>query len=290
MDLLRLALERAATAEEAVAVIQALNAEFGQGGSCGYEDRGFRYFSTFLIADARGAFVLETAGRETAVERVTSGVRSISNGLTIPDFARAHSDVVKTGVSACRLRRARTEQLGAGVSSAREVAAVLRDHGATTWPDYEWHRGAMRAPCLHAGGLLAASQTTASLVVELTAERFSAWATATSAPCLGVFKPVTLAPLDLGPTPGREPDASLWWAHERLHRAVMKDPARLAPLFLAERDALEARAFSGDADAQTLWNEARTALGTWTERVRAASGADLRPWAARRYWAARRAV
>ncbi|MFZ5443069.1 MAG: carcinine hydrolase/isopenicillin-N N-acyltransferase family protein [Myxococcota bacterium] len=287
MDLLRLALERAESAEEAVEVIKALHAEFGQGGSCGYEDRGFRYFSTFLIADARGAFVLETAGRETAVERVSSGARSISNGLTIPGFAEAHSDVVKTGVSACRLRRARTQALGAQVGSARELAGVLRDHGATRWPSYEWHRGAMRAPCMHAGGLLAASQTTASLLVELTPERMRAWATATSAPCLAVFKPVTLAPLDVGPTPGREPDDSLWWAHERLHRAVMKDPARLAT-FLAERDALEARCFADEVDAQALWHEARAALAKWTEQARATPSRDVRPWAARRYWRHRR--
>jgi dipeptidase len=287
MDLLRLALERATSAEEAVAVMQELNARFGQGGSCGYEDRGFRYFSTFLVADPGSAFVLETVGRETAVEKV-AGTRSISNGLTIPGFAERHSDLLKTRVSGCRLRRGRTELLAGRAGSARELAAVLRDHGGTAWPKYEWHRGAMRAPCMHAGGLLAASQTTASLVVELAAGRVQAWATATSAPCLSVFKPLTLAPLDIGATPGREPDGSLWWSHERLHRAVMRNPERLAPLFLAERDELEARSFAPGVEAQALWNEARSALDRWTRRVLATPVRDARPWAARRYWSARR--
>jgi hypothetical protein len=288
MDLLRLALERAASAEEAVAVIRELNAAHGQGGQCGYEDRGFRYFSTFLIADPKCAFVLETAGRETAVEKVV-GTRSISNGLTIPGFASAHSDVVKTSVSACRLRRTRTTELGARASSPGEFASLLRDHGETPWPSYEWHRGAMRAPCMHGGGVLAGSQTTASLVVELSGAEVRAWATGTSAPCVSVFKPLRVdSPLELGPVPSLTADRSLWWAHERLHRAVMKDPARLAPLFLAEKDALEARAFGPGADAQALWNEGRAAVERWTDLVLAQPGPDTRPWAARRYWARRR--
>jgi dipeptidase len=288
MDLLRLALERAASAEEAVLVIQQLNATHGQGGQCGYEDQGFRYFSTFLIADPKGAFVLETAGRETAVEKVLE-TRSISNGLTIGPFAAAHSDVVKTGVSACRLRQARTLLLGAGADAPRDFAMLLRDHGDTTWPGYEWHRGAMRAPCMHGGGLLAASQTTASLVVELSGGAVNAWATGTSAPCISVFKPLRVdTPLDLGPTPTLQPDGSLWWTHEKLHREVMKDPAKLAPLFLAERDALEARAFSSGVDAQALWTEARAAEERWSAAVRAKSSPDARPWAARRYWSHRR--
>jgi hypothetical protein len=128
-------------------------------------------------------------------------------------------------------------------------------------------------------------------VVELTGQGARAWATGTSAPCISAFKPVRVQePLDLGPVPSLSPDRSLWWTHERLHRAVMKDPARLAPLFLAERDALEARAFADGADAQALWNEGRAAVERWTALVLAQPGPDTRPWAARRYWARRRAA
>ncbi len=289
MDLLRLGLERAASAQEAVDVITALHTQYGQGGRCGYEDGSIRYFSSFIVADPSGAFVLETAGRETAVERVT-GARSISNGLTIPDFASAHADVVKTAISACRLRRPRTEASAARATSPNDMAHALRDHGTSRWPDYEWYRGAMRAPCMHAGGLVAASQTTASLVVEIASGTVRCWATATSAPCLSVFKPFSVtAPLDVGPTPGLEPDDSLWWTHERLHRRVMRDPERLAT-FLEERDQLEARAFATPApEPRAIWNDARAATVRWlaTARSHPTTG-DVRPWAVRRYWARRR--
>ncbi len=95
------------------------------------------------------------------------------------------------------------------------------------------------------------------------------------------------APLDLGVTPRAEPDGSLFWTHERLHRLVMQDPERLAPLFLPERDALEARLLSAD-DAQSAWNEAREALERWTTQVSARADRDVRPWATRRYWRMRR--
>lgn len=287
MDLLRLALERAASVDEAVHVITELNARHGQGGRCGYEDRGFRYFSSFLVADPRGAVVVETAGRAVATERV-AGARAISNGLTIPGFAQGHSDVVKTAVSACRLRRARTEASAAAATSVHDLARALRDHGDSAWPRYEWHRGAMRAPCMHAGGLLAASQTTASLVVELTAGGARCWATATSAPCLSVFKPFFVQQqVNLGPTPGLEPDDSLWWTHERLHRRVMRAPERLAT-FLAERDALEQANFASPVDAQRAWDEARDATGRWLATVQGQDARDERPWVARRFWQQRR--
>lgn len=291
MDLLRLALERAATAEAAVQVLTSLHETYGQGGRCGYEDRGFRYFSSFLVADGREAWVVETAGRQVEVERVR-GARSISNGLTIPGFAEAHSDWLKTRVSACRIRRARTEASAAAATDIAGLCRALRDHGDETWPRYSPLRGAMHIPCMHAGGLAAASQTTASWVAELRPEGCRHFVTATAAPCLSLFKPVSVGtPLSLGPPPGNNPDDSLWWRHERLHRLVMRDPARLAPLFLGERDTLEKQFLDGEFDSQAAFAEADAALLRFTERVRApADVVDRRPWWVRRYWRRRRVI
>ena len=85
MDLVRLALERAKTAAEAVAVIGALLEEHGQLGS-GIPTTGLpagAYDNTYIIADAKEAWILETAGREWVARRVDSGVASISNDLSI---------------------------------------------------------------------------------------------------------------------------------------------------------------------------------------------------------------
>jgi hypothetical protein len=88
MDLVRLALERAATAPEAVDVIGALLRRHGQGGT-GHDGVDRPYWSSFLVADARSAFVIETSGSELAVEPVER-TRATSNRTTIPAFDAAH--------------------------------------------------------------------------------------------------------------------------------------------------------------------------------------------------------
>jgi secernin len=290
MDLLRLALERAATAQEAVEVMVDLLERHGQGGGCGHEHRGFTYHNSFIAADAREAVVLETAGRHWAVERVTSGARSISNGLTIPDFAAAHGDRLRTGVSRCRIRQAITQRAGAAAATVSDLMTMLRDHGnGTPAPQYSVISGGMAAPCMHAGGLVASSQTTASWVAQLAPGGNRHWATGTSAPCTGLFKPVEVhEPLDLGAAPDDRFDPrTLWWRHELLHRRAMTDPARLVPLFRDERDALEAAWVADPPSPAAAFAEADRLLGVWSEQVVAAAGRDVRPAWVRRYWRTR---
>jgi hypothetical protein len=88
MDLVRLALERAPTAPEAVAVISALLQRYGQGGT-GHDGVDRPYWSSFLVADPLHAFVIETSGSELAVEPVER-VRATSNRTTIPVFDAEH--------------------------------------------------------------------------------------------------------------------------------------------------------------------------------------------------------
>ncbi len=299
MDLVRLALERSATADEAVGIITELLERHGQGGGCGYERRSFTYHNSFAIADPAEAYVLETAGRHFAVERVSSGARSISNGLTIPGFAETHSDTLRTAVSACRTRRELTEHGAAsGPATPAALMALLRSHGDTAAPRYSLANGGMAAPCMHAGGVLASSQTTASWVSELRrgSGRGSGrgpagrhWVTATAAPCTSVFKPVSVTePVDLGPAPVDtwDPNA-LWWRHERLHRRAMRDPETAYPLFVAERDELERRWLETPPGGSAAFAEADAYLARWTERVAAHVSTDARPVWVRRYWRAR---
>ncbi len=289
MDLLRLALERAATAESAVNTIVQLIAEFGQGGGCGHENRRFTYHNSFIVADPRRAFVLETAGKLHAIEEIV-GARSISNGLTIPGFARVHSDSIKSRVAACRMRRERTQLLATRAESVQDVIALLTDHGAGhDEPAYSWLNGAMSAPCMHAGGVAAASQTTASWVCELSSRGQSHWVTGTAAPCLSLFKPVRVdQPIEWGKPPTDQFDlASPWWQNEVLHRLTMRNPAALRPLFAAERREITAAWLAQPPEPPRAFDDSIQHVARWTNLVRNHPVADVRPLYVKRYWAKR---
>lgn len=286
MDLLRLALERSTSADEAVQTIVRLLEEFGQGGGCKLADPGFTYHNSYIVADPRTAIVLETAGRHYATEEIHGG-RSISNGLTIPDFARQYSDPIKTYVAACRLRRGRTQPRVEQATGPTDLVTILRDHGgAHATPHYSWLNGGLGAPCVHAGGLVASSQTTASWVADLRHGTVRHWATATSAPCTSLFKPVAVElPLELSANPtDRADDESLWWRHERLHRTVMCDPARLLPRYAHQRDEIERAWLADPPNSAEAFAEADRLLARWSEEVLAHAGPDTRPGFVRRYW------
>jgi len=231
--------------------------------------------------------LVETAGKAVSVERVT-GARTISNGLTIPGFAEAHTDRLITRVACVHARRACTTAAALRAETAADLVAMLRSHAASPHPRYSLLSGAFAAPCAHAGGLVAAAQTTASWVSDLRSEKVRHFATGTAAPCTGLFKPVEVAvPLDLGPPASDHYDpASLWWRHERLHRRVLRDPASLLPL-LAERQAIEARWLASPPDSRDAFAEADRLLAAWTEVALRQPAPDRRPWWVRRYWGVR---
>ena len=282
MDLLRLALERAATAGEALRLITALLETHGEGGSCGLT-HPFYYHNSFLIADPTQAWILETAGRQWAARQVTA-VGSISNKITIGSkwdlastdlvnyavdrgwcrqrqqfhFANCYSDFLYTRFSAAVSRQNCTlAALNAsrGKISIETMLSALRSHrsASPSWSPAPALTGA--DVCMHAGwGPIRGSQTTGSMISSLTPTLQTHWLTATSSPCTSIFKPVWLAPglPDLGPRPGAncDPD-SLWWRHEKLHReTLLAYPTRLAA-YRADRDRLEADFISSSAQLNT---------------------------------------
>ena len=301
MDLLRLALERAATAEEAVEVITGLLEQHGQGGSCGHTS-DLRYDNSFLVADPGGAWVVETAGREWAAQRVDS-VRSISNAITLGrdadivstglvrhavdngwsrsatqfDFSRDYSDFLYTRFSDARTRQCRTtDALRArqGAVDVEAAIALLRDHG-DVGPDWSPAKGPGagllgQTVCAHAGfGPVRISQSTGSWVSHLGADGvYTHWVTATSAPCTSVFKPLWFdggVPVS-GPQPrGRYDASTLWWRHEDLHRATLVDFARLHDLYRSEQLLLEERFRAGAARARTSADRAAVSESAYAE-------------------------
>jgi secernin len=101
MDLLRLGLERGRTAREALDVITALIERYGQFGS-GLPGAGLEgaYDNSFIITDAREAWILETAGRMWTAKRIVRGTASISNTLSLTkDWDMASKNLVGHAVA-----------------------------------------------------------------------------------------------------------------------------------------------------------------------------------------------
>ena len=252
MDLVRLGLERADSAERALEVVIELIETHGQGGS-GYRDMRWPYNNSFLIADPRQAWILEAAGRQWATRRCAA-VDSISNQVSIGtdwqrlggttvaqaraggrpagepfDFALAYRDTetVPRVLSEGRLRQSRgLLSAGRGRHTLVTLRALLRDHDASgprfvagATPDQEQ----FYTLCMHEGP----SRTAMSLLAELEAQPAgprAAWL-AFGRPCASVYFPLVLdgaLPDTLtrageeGP-PGEE---GLWWVFERLAAAV----------------------------------------------------------------------
>lgn len=269
MDLIRLGLERASTAAEAVEIMTSLLERHDQGGNCGHLEPSY-YHNGFLVADARDAFVLETVGREWITERV-SGVRAISNEYSIgtdvdrcstgiPDLLRQlgwagegaaeHAAIIKdparSHIGSARERAARSTALlsdGRGHLGIADVTRILRDHAGRSGADWNPAEQTAFSLCVHGGTGQRIAQTAGSMASEIRARDSVHWVTATSTPCIGLFKPVlfgTALP-DQGPKlSGRYDPETVWWRHERLNRrAVVGDYSAVVSAIAAERDALE---------------------------------------------------
>jgi len=283
MDMVRLALERAANAREAVEVLVGLLERYGQGGDCSIERPGWSYHNSFLVADPRGAVVLETAGSAWATEEITSGARAISNGLTIPRFAHTYADKMKGRLVGCSVRRRRAEALTGAADGALDLMAALRSHGTRDQPHWNLANGTLNAPCVHAGGLIKSSQTTSSLVADLRNNQL--FATGTAAPCTSIFKPIAAgADMDLPiDATNRFDERFLWWRHEVLHRHIMRDYAAGESRIAPERDAFERSAVAGEIPLESAFDSAEALETKWRRDV-TTDHQDRRPSFVRRLW------
>jgi secernin len=101
MDLIRLALERCRTAQQAVELIGSLVEQYGQfgSGSPGKSHAEGGYDNAFIVADPREVWILEAAGQCWAAKRVVDGFSSISNQPSIrTGWDQGSSDLVDHSV------------------------------------------------------------------------------------------------------------------------------------------------------------------------------------------------
>jgi dipeptidase len=281
MDLVRLGLERATNADEALEVITGLLARHGQGGVA--DTYGEAYFSSFLIADPTAAWVLETSGASW-VARPVEGNAAISNRLAIrDDWTQSSPDVAPgadfdtwrdpaapTGIADSRLQAScavlgtsSAEELG-----ARDLAAHLRDHGSGPWGAPGSGDAPVPPPtellvdwtgmsvCMHLHDYM---NTTSAMICELPQAGggpLRTWV-APGNPCVSIFVPTFPRQRDGEAIPEVLADESVWGQVATLRQEVEKDPQRLG-VVRAELDPLEAQ----------LWSMADEAVGapsSWPE-------------------------
>jgi secernin len=260
MDLVRLGLERGRDAREALEVIATLVESHGQGGAAFAPDGGGSH-NSFLIADDRSAWVLETSNRRWGARRATLDACSnhyMLNGdweiasRDLEPYARSRrwwrrperldlcaayrSAEVPPHISSGRHRRAlELLALGSGNHDFDSMRSLLRDHGDDTQAfeasdsDHEHER--YFTLCAHSEPI---QWTTASVIAALPDTRLAPWPVWISfgTPCTGVFLPVYLD----GVLPARlargGPEArvdSAWWTFKELQDAVLSDPERNTP-------------------------------------------------------------
>ncbi len=266
MDMVRLALERCKTAEEALELIIELLARYGQGGNCGYE-KPFTYHNSFLLADHNSAWVLETAGEYWAAEKVKD-VRSISNCLSIgSEYDKAHPDIINHALSKGYLKKGQefnfaqcyTDPLITHFSGSKNrlkmstdtlyknkgnitvetMQAILRTHD-TAIEGCQFKQASLKSICMH-GGFIFGDHTTGSYVAELAGDYPTYWVTGSSTPCISLFKPLWLTDNEavIFREDQEEMAINFWKRREGLHRMILNNQVGDLENYTAEIKQLE---------------------------------------------------
>ncbi|WP_395022348.1 C69 family dipeptidase [Dongia sp.] len=295
MDLLRLTLERAASADEGLAVMTALLEQYGQSGSTS-ATRQTTYHNSFIIADATDAWILETAGRHWAAkqvhdwaaisnvysigadyDRISAGAiaHAVASGWFDPkagkpfDFAAAYADQTVGFLPGCKARLVCAEARLAGLErkgriALEDVFSVLRSHDEGDLL-HDWRPGpdGESLICMHATAP-DGSETAASMVAELPGAGdpdgpYRLWLSLGS-PCLSSFVPFWRDSeiMEDWQQPGSNaPDA--WWRWEEMQRLIEQDYGRLAAAPRAILKTLETDTLTA-VRALPEGNDARRAL------------------------------
>ena len=269
MDLIRLALERCDSAKNALETIITLLETHGQGGQCGYRDNLY-YMNSFIIADKKQAFVLETVEKNWAWKKITD-VWSISNKISLEhdydaaspglidyaikkgwctseadfNFSKHYSDKIITWGAAGKAReQANRCHLAAkiGELTTTDFMQFLRFHSDN--PKWKPSNGLRLVVCAHAGNnLTKPSQSVQSLVASIRDDRALYYATGSSNPCMSPYFPIfaenTELPEDYYPGKENFDPAAFWWKAEQFHRQVIFKYLATMEIIKPEIDAYE---------------------------------------------------
>ncbi|MCU0393905.1 MAG: C69 family dipeptidase [Thermoflexibacter sp.] len=273
MDMLRLALERCQTAIAALQLITDLLQQYGQDACGGYQNKDFFYHNSFIIADKKEAWVLETAGREWVAEKVKN-FRTISNGITIENefdlhspqvfdvafknswtkkgedfsFRKAYSDWFFTKMSSCKIRQQTSNHLGKAQNNQFEVkdAINILSHHHLENQLFVPQKANTQDICMHATNLTNPSQTVGSMITEIRQDDApTIWLTGTSNPCLSIFKPFFFQTNTITEErfvqPTAQADESFWWKAEKLHRLIAQNYQKNKGMIATQRSELQSK-------------------------------------------------
>lgn len=242
MDILRLTLHVAATAREGLETIVSLLERWGQGGNGSYSGR-LHYHNSFLIADGKEAYLLESVNKRWVARQVEE-IASISNAYTVendytlgdsltlkerPNFKRTYTSRLHLPFTQGNHRQNSTYTLALerGASWESMVSILRHNEGGIDNFDHS-----MRSVCMDAKGLVK-SRTTASMVVKWSPDNIEVALTTSPIPLYAPFIPFTLSDEAFNTSPFREIEYSYTFAKER-----MDQTERLLKAPLAKRQAV----------------------------------------------------
>lgn len=230
MDLLRLALEEAGSAISGVETIVHYMEMVGQGGNCGF-DKAFYYDNSYVIADKKEAYILETSGIKWVAKKVDQ-VGNISNLLTLENdysltnstgnhpFRSQHSEPIFTYFSRSKERQAQVCDRLQSADSVSAFLALLSSHQESDRKTL-YTKGSVSSVCMHKS--LLGDHTTASLLTESDDRLDTLWICGSSSPCVGLYLPVFFGLVH--PPVFLDPNLSLayWLEREILHRIIFSE-------------------------------------------------------------------
>ena len=245
MDMVRLALERCQTAQEALHLLIELLETYGQGGNCGF-DHKFYYDNAFLIMDRTQLYVLETAGKHWVYKKMDQA--NISNRLSLGadgdgystgsayDFRKRHTEPVFTTCSGSKSRSAQLRKYLPTATTVGGCMDALRCHHHSVRNPFA--KGSVASACMHYGGAVG-DHTTSSMVVSLQQDKTILWCTGSSVPCVSLFKPWCWGTEPVLPVTTADDTAGerYWLEAERFRRSLLGK--KIPQEYYAQRDALE---------------------------------------------------
>ena len=279
MELIRLGLERAETAAEAVTVMTELITKYGQGKFS--NDQGVRtYDNGYIIADPREAYILQTAGHEWAVKRVQDAV-GISNVYSIEEdwdrlspnsvdeaiaqgwwadtsarfnFSEAYSRAADRSVGSGAMRRGRSCAVlsrHTGDIEVQTMMALLSDHSDGSTPDepFQTEISSGTSICIHHDDKGGGGNTAASLVAHLCDDgsRLPVYWCSFYSPCLAVFLPMFIEgelPQVLAIGDEAPSNDSPWWLFRQLSLKLRLEEPELIPTVREKWKELQTQLFT----------------------------------------------